>query len=45
MKKINAIIFKEEGMYITQNPEIGATTQGRTIEESIRNQKGLLNYI
>ncbi len=39
MKKMNAIIFKEEGMYIAQNPETDVITQGRTIEEAIKNLK------
>ena len=42
MKKttvLTAILHKEEDMYIAKCPEIGAVSQGKTIEEAIANLK------
>ena len=37
MVQLNAIITKEEDMYIASCPEVGTTSQGKTIEEAISN--------
>ncbi len=34
-----AILHKEENMYVAECPEIGTTSQGKTIEEAIANLK------
>ena len=39
MKLFTAIIQKEEDMYVAKCPEIGTASQGKTIEEAIRNLK------
>ncbi len=39
MKKLTAIIHKEEDMYIAECPEIGTVSQGYTIEEALANLK------
>jgi len=39
MVQLNAIINKEEDMYIATCPEIGTVSQGKTIEEAIENLK------
>lgn len=33
----NAVINKEEGLYIAKCPEVGTVSQGTTIEEAIAN--------
>jgi len=38
-KTFNAIINKEEDIYIAECLEIGTVSQGRTIEEAINNLK------
>ena len=37
MAQLNAIITKEEDMYIATCPEVGTSSQGHTIEEAIKN--------
>jgi len=37
MVQLNAIIIKEEDMYIATCPEVGTASQGKTIEEAIAN--------
>ncbi|MEK6824214.1 MAG: type II toxin-antitoxin system HicB family antitoxin [Nanoarchaeota archaeon] len=37
MVQLNAIITKEEDMYIAKCPEVGTVSQGKTLEEAIKN--------
>jgi predicted RNase H-like HicB family nuclease len=37
MVQLNAIITKEEDMYVATCPEVGTASQGNTIEEAIEN--------
>jgi predicted RNase H-like HicB family nuclease len=37
--KFTAIIQKDEKMYVAKCPEIGTVSQGKTIEEAIKNLK------
>lgn len=37
MTTFTAVIHKEEDMYVAKCPEIGTTSQGKTIEEAIEN--------
>ena len=39
MRTLTAIVHKEEDMYVAECPEIGTTSQGKTIEEAISNLK------
>jgi len=39
MPMLNAVITKEEDMYIATCPEVGTVSQGKTIEEAIENLK------
>lgn len=39
MVQLNAIITKEDNMYIATCPEVGTVSQGNTIEEVIENLK------
>ena len=39
MVQLNAIITKEEDMYIATCPEVGTASQGKTIEEAVENLK------
>ncbi|MHA1410943.1 MAG: type II toxin-antitoxin system HicB family antitoxin [Candidatus Odinarchaeia archaeon] len=39
MKILTAIIHKEEDVYIAECLEIGTVSQGKTIEESLKNLK------
>jgi len=39
MVQLNAILIKEEDMYIAKCPEVGTISQGHTIEEAIENLK------
>jgi predicted RNase H-like HicB family nuclease len=39
MVQLNAILTKEEDMYIAKCPEVGTISQGHTIEEAIENLK------
>ena len=35
--KLTAVIVKEAGWFIANNPETGTTTQGKTFEEALAN--------
>tara|TARA_B100001971_G_C18021026_1_gene447387 strand:+ start:569 stop:778 length:210 start_codon:yes stop_codon:yes gene_type:complete len=37
MVQLNAVITKEEDMFIALCPEVGTSSQGQTIEEAIQN--------
>jgi predicted RNase H-like HicB family nuclease len=39
MVQLNAILIKEEDMYIAKCPEVGTVSQGLTIEEALKNLK------
>ena len=39
MVQLNAILTKEEDMYIAKCPEAGTISQGHTIEEAVENLK------
>lgn len=39
MVQLNAILTKEEDMYIAKCPEVGTISQGHTIEEALENLK------
>ena len=39
MKTYNAVVHKEEDMYVAECPDIGTVSQGKTIEEAISNLK------
>jgi predicted RNase H-like HicB family nuclease len=39
METLTAMLHKEENMYIAECPEIGTTSQGKTVEEAIKNLK------
>ena len=39
MSSLTAIIHKEEDMYVSNCPEVGTVSQGKTIEEAINNLK------
>jgi len=39
MPRLNAILNKEEDMYIATCPEVGTVSQGKTIEEALENLK------
>jgi len=39
MRTFTAILQKEEDMYVARCPEVGTTSQGRTIEEALANLK------
>ncbi|MFH1682342.1 MAG: type II toxin-antitoxin system HicB family antitoxin [Candidatus Woesearchaeota archaeon] len=34
---LTAVIYKEEDMYVAECPEVGTTSQGKTIEEALSN--------
>ena len=36
---LTAIIYKEDDMYIAECPEVGTVSQGKTIEEALKNLK------
>jgi predicted RNase H-like HicB family nuclease len=36
---LTAIIHKEEDMYVAERPEVGTVSQGKTVEEAVRNLK------
>ena len=40
--ELQAVLWKEEDMYIIKDVATGVTTQGRTIEEAIQNLKEAL---
>lgn len=39
MMSFSAVIYKEEDMYVAECPEIGTVSQGKNIEESLKNLK------
>jgi len=39
MKTFTAIITKDENMYVAKCPEVGTVSQGKTIEEAVKNLK------
>jgi len=39
MEIFTAVIHKEEDMYISECPEVGTTSQGKNIDESVKNLK------
>ncbi len=39
LQTLTAIIQKDEDMYVAKCPEIGTVSQGRTVEESLKNLK------
>lgn len=39
MKVFTAVIYKEENAYVAKCPEVGTTSQGKTIEEALKNLK------
>jgi len=39
MKTLTAILYKEEDMYVAECPEVGTVSQGKTIEEALKNLK------
>lgn len=39
MVTFTAVLHKEEDMYVAECPEIGTVSQGKTIEESLKNLK------
>ncbi len=38
-KILTAVIHKEEDMYVSECPEVGTFSQGKTIEEAVSNLK------
>jgi len=34
-----AVLYKEEDMYVAECPEVGTVSQGKTIDEAIKNLK------
>ena len=39
MVVLTAIIYKEDDMYVAECPEVGTVSQGKTIEEALKNLK------
>ncbi len=39
MRTFSAVIHKEEDMYVVKCPEVGTVSQGKTIEEALKNIK------
>jgi predicted RNase H-like HicB family nuclease len=39
MLSLTAVIHKEEDMYVVRCPEVGTVSQGKTIEEALKNIK------
>ncbi len=39
MVVLTAVIHKEEDMYVAECPEVGTVSQGKTIEEAVKNLK------
>ena len=39
MNSFSAVIHKDEDMYVAKCPEIGTVSQGKSIEESLKNLK------
>ena len=38
-RTFTAVLFKEEDLYVAECPEIGTTSQGKSIEEALVNLK------
>ena len=38
-KLFTAVVYKEGNLYVAECPEIGTASQGKTIEEAVRNLK------
>lgn len=39
MFTLTAVIHREEDMYVAECPEVGTASQGKTIEEAVKNLK------
>ena len=39
METFTAVIHKEEDMYVAECPDVGTVSQGKNIDESIKNLK------
>lgn len=39
MTSLSAVIHREEDMYVAKCPEVGTASQGKTIEEALKNLK------
>jgi len=39
MMTLTAVIHREEDMYVSECPEVGTVSQGKSIEESLKNLK------
>ena len=39
MRLFTAVIHREEDMYVVECPEVGTVSQGKTIEEAMKNIK------
>ena len=39
MRTLSAVIQKEEDMYVARCPEVGTASQGKTMEEALKNLK------
>ncbi len=39
MRTLTALVYKEEGVYVAECPEVGTASQGDTIEEAVANLK------
>jgi predicted RNase H-like HicB family nuclease len=39
MRKLTAVVLREEGAFVATCPEVGTTSQGDTIEEALSNLK------
>lgn len=37
MKTLTAIVFREEDVYVAKCPEVGTTSQGKTLDEAVQN--------
>lgn len=37
MKTLTAIVFREEDAYVAKCPEVGTTSQGKTLDEAVQN--------
>ncbi|KAF0156069.1 MAG: hypothetical protein FD159_1881 [Syntrophaceae bacterium] len=38
-KTLNAVLHKEDDLYVAECPEVGTVSQGKTIEDAIANLK------
>ncbi len=39
MRIFTAVLYREEGIYVAECPEVGTVSQGRTVEEAVANLK------